>query len=487
MAIDPSQPIPLYFQLKTLLLEEILAGHYGPEVRLPTEHELCAEYGISRSPVTRALSELAAEGVILRQRRRGTFVNPHWLRRSPDQAEVRVMVPDGPWARMIRDAAGEIKTSIVTMPRDELHEALMHAVAHGQAPDLAFLDSIWMAELAAVGFLYALEELDAEWLDHEYAVDFLEPLIAGSRHEGRTYGVSTSADLAGLWYRRDELEALGLGPPQTWDDLRAIGGAFAALGHTRPIALPGGSRGGETTVYCLIALLASNGARVLGPGGVSLDSRATVQALTFLRELVQEGLVPIEAVGYEMRRSTRLLAEGQAGISFGGSYEAPMLASALDIHLEEVSEQFGFVAVPAGPRGAPACTIGGWLCGIFRQAAQPRQAMRLVERIVEPESLARLARSSGRIPPRRAAIELALPGVPQLAERAHMLEHAISRPSTPLYPRVSAQLQIMLEAVLTGRLSPRAAVRRAAEMIGAITGLPVVDRDTVDETAAAVD
>ena len=41
MEIDPRLPIPLYFQLKTLLLEEILSGRYGCEQRLPTEHELC--------------------------------------------------------------------------------------------------------------------------------------------------------------------------------------------------------------------------------------------------------------------------------------------------------------------------------------------------------------------------------------------------------------------------------------------------------------
>ena len=39
--------------------------------------------------------------------------------------------------------------------------------------------------------------------------------------------------------------------------------------------------------------------------------------------------------------------------------------------------------------------------------------------------------------------------------------------------RVSAQLQAMLEAVLTGRLSPGAAAQRTADRIGAITGLPV--------------
>ena len=35
MSIDPKQPIPLYYQLKTLLVEEILDGRYAPAGRLP--------------------------------------------------------------------------------------------------------------------------------------------------------------------------------------------------------------------------------------------------------------------------------------------------------------------------------------------------------------------------------------------------------------------------------------------------------------------
>jgi maltose-binding protein MalE len=99
--------------------------------------------------------------------------------------------------------------------------------------------------------------------------------------------------------------------------------------------------------------------------------------------------------------------------------------------------------------------------------------MRLLERAVAPDALARIARTTGRIPSRRSAVELAAPEFPFLSQTAEMLEHAVTRPSTPLYPRVSAQLQAMLEAVLTGRLGPAAAAQRTAEMIGAITGLPV--------------
>ena len=62
MAIDPTQPIPIYFQLKTLLLEEILKGRYGADGRLPTEHELCERFGISRH---------AGQPRAVRARRRG--------------------------------------------------------------------------------------------------------------------------------------------------------------------------------------------------------------------------------------------------------------------------------------------------------------------------------------------------------------------------------------------------------------------------------
>jgi ABC-type glycerol-3-phosphate transport system substrate-binding protein/DNA-binding transcriptional regulator YhcF (GntR family) len=488
MEIDPKLPIPLYFQLKTLLLEEILSGRYGPEQRLPTEHELCERYRISRTPVTRALTELADEGVVLRHRRRGSFVNPHWLSRRPDQPELRVIVPsEGPWARMVRDATGRSnQISVVKVPGHSLHHTLRHAVAEGQAPDVALLDNVWAPEFAAAGFIYALEELNEEWVAEEHEVDFLAPLVRVNRYEGKTFGVSPFADVAGLWYRRDELESLGLEPPLTWDDLRTVARAFADSGVRTPVVMPGGSRAGEATAYFLIAFLASNGAQVLGPEGVTLGSPATAQALRFLRSLVEEGLVPLDVVGYEWNQTIRLLADGHAALSFGGSYEEEALAEALGVPHREVWDHFGFAHVPAGPRGRPASVAGGMMFAIFRQAAQPALAMRLVERMVEPEALARFARSSGRTPSRRSAIELVAPDMPFLSRTAELLESAASRPWLPSYPRVSAQLQAMLEAVLTGRLGPAAAAERTADMIAAITGRPVVAEPESIAVAAAV-
>jgi multiple sugar transport system substrate-binding protein len=469
-------PVPPYFQLKTLLLEAILRGEYGPGDRLPTEHELCDRHGLSRTPVARALSELAQEGVLLRHRRRGTFVNPHWMRRPVDGPEVRVVVPEGPWASLIRSAASsEIQVNVVTVPRPSLHRTLTHAVAEGQAPDVAVLDSVWLPEFAEAGFLYPIEDLDEDWVRTEYEVDFLSPLVAANRYSGFTFGVSAFADVAGLWYRRAELERSGHGPPTTWAELRSVARAIAANGVAHPVVMPGGSRGGETTVYCLLAFLASNGARVVEQETVTLGWRATAQALRFIRRLVDDGVMSRDVVGYEWNRPIRLLAEAQAAISFGGSYEALVLAEGLGVPLDDLWGHVTFTAMPRGPSGVSASLTGTMVYGVFRQAAQPRLAMRLLKALVAPDELARIAGTTGRIPPRRSAVALAAPALPFLSQTAEMLDSAVTRPATPLYPRVSAQLQAMLEAVLTERLGPARAAQRTAELIGAITGFDVVE------------
>lgn len=476
MSIDPSQPIPLYFQLKTLLLEAMIRGEYGPGDRLPTEHELCDRFGISRTPVSRALAQLAEEGVILRHRRRGTFVNPHWAPRRG--TELRMLVPaEGPWEGMIRKTApDDVTINVVTVPRSELHHTLTRAVAEGRAPDVAVFDSVWIPELAAAGFLYALEDLDEQWVHDEHQADFLPPLVAANRYRERTYGASLYADVAGLWYRRRDFERLDLDPPASWADLLAAGKALQSSGFTYPVALPGGSRGAETTSYCLLAFLASNGIEVLGSEGVLLDQPRTVDALEFLRSLVDEGLLPAEAVSYEWDRSVRLLGRGHAAVSFGGSYEARALAEAMGASVEELGQKVGFMPVPRGPQGSPATLAGTMVCGIFRQAEYPELAMRMLRLLVTPQPLAALGAATGRIPPRRSAIELAGQEAPLLVATAKLLEKAVIRPPTPVYPRVSAQLQAMLESVLTGKLAPAEAASRTAELVAAITGLPIADR-----------
>jgi multiple sugar transport system substrate-binding protein len=476
MKISRENPIPLYFQLKTMLLEDILSGRYGPGSRLPTEHELCVRYGMSRTPVTRALTELAAEGVVLRERRRGTFVNPHWARRNVERQELRVIVPDGPWERQIARAAGDdMRLSVLRVGLHELHSAMTRSVAEGLGPDLVVLDSVWVHEFVSDGFLLPLEALDPAWIRGEYCEDFLQPFIEANTHHGATYAVQAEADVAGVWYRRAALERRGLSEPTTWADLRRVGRELRRDVDS-PLVLPGGSAAGEATTYCLLALLASNGATVLDKGHVSLDSAASVAALRFLRRLADDSVVPVDVVTYEWDRPIRMLARGEAAISFGGSYEARWLAAAAGVAVSEVTNYFNFVPMPAGPSGARASLAGGMVYCLTRQARNPGAAMQLLKRLVASPALGAMHRETGQIPPRRSAVQRFAGQSPFLALTVDMLAHAVTRPSTSSYALVSAQLQSMLEGMFTRLRSPRTAVARAAEMISAVTGLPIAGR-----------
>jgi GntR family transcriptional regulator len=72
--IDKSSPVPLYHQLKEVLREHIKLQIWKPGDIIPSEEQLCKEYGISRGPVRQALGELVREGFLSREHGRGTFV-----------------------------------------------------------------------------------------------------------------------------------------------------------------------------------------------------------------------------------------------------------------------------------------------------------------------------------------------------------------------------------------------------------------------------
>lgn len=68
--LDPQSIVPLYKQLKDLLLQEIKEGIYKANQKIPTELELSEKYQISRMTVRKALAELVEEGVLAKNRER---------------------------------------------------------------------------------------------------------------------------------------------------------------------------------------------------------------------------------------------------------------------------------------------------------------------------------------------------------------------------------------------------------------------------------
>ena len=75
VTLNKNIPIPLYYQLKTILLEYIKQHHINIENPIPTEVELSAHFGISRPTVRQAINELVVEGYLFRIKAKGTFIS----------------------------------------------------------------------------------------------------------------------------------------------------------------------------------------------------------------------------------------------------------------------------------------------------------------------------------------------------------------------------------------------------------------------------
>ncbi len=79
--VDKHLPTPLYHQVYSILRNKILSGELPHGAMLPGELEIVRQFGVSRITAKRALNDLAALGLVARERGRGTRVTLH--ERSP--------------------------------------------------------------------------------------------------------------------------------------------------------------------------------------------------------------------------------------------------------------------------------------------------------------------------------------------------------------------------------------------------------------------
>lgn len=72
--------LPIYYQLKQAIIEKIRNGEIKENEQLPTESELCRQFGVSKAPVRQALQELEKENYIYKIRGKGSFVSPNYIK-----------------------------------------------------------------------------------------------------------------------------------------------------------------------------------------------------------------------------------------------------------------------------------------------------------------------------------------------------------------------------------------------------------------------
>lgn len=108
------------------IMENIKSGELQPGMRLPTEPELAADFGVSRGILREALTILQTRRIIYRKPREGTFI-------TPDVAEVisqsrEISVREATWLDLIEVREcfePRIVEKVITLASDEEIEELV--------------------------------------------------------------------------------------------------------------------------------------------------------------------------------------------------------------------------------------------------------------------------------------------------------------------------------------------------------------------------
>lgn len=69
--------IPLYSQIKSMLVARVTRGEWAPGTIIPSEIQLAQELNVSQGTVRKAITELVENNVLVRRQGRGTFVAIH--------------------------------------------------------------------------------------------------------------------------------------------------------------------------------------------------------------------------------------------------------------------------------------------------------------------------------------------------------------------------------------------------------------------------
>lgn len=130
---------PLHRRIERDIERRIASGEWRPGFRIPTEAELTAEYGCARMTVSRAVSGLAARGLVVRRRRAGTVVA-----HPPVHSSALVAIPDIQAEVEARGLAyshrlmGRIVRSALADEEEELGERVIELQTLHQAGGLPF-------------------------------------------------------------------------------------------------------------------------------------------------------------------------------------------------------------------------------------------------------------------------------------------------------------------------------------------------------------
>lgn len=345
-----------------------------------------------------------------------------------------------------------ITVEAVVLPYDGLHDQLIAAVAGGGLPDVMRMDIIWTPEFASIG---ALVELDSLPGFAELADKVLPGPLATNRYQGKHYGVPLDTNTQVLVYNTDLVPE----PPTTLDEVRQVAESFADQPDTWGIALGGAGPWNVLPWFWTAGGTVTDDDVTTASG--YLDSDASIQALQWLVDLQNDGLLGPSTLGGDPDSWGGFSNANYAMLS-DGPWFFPIIGA-------EMGPNVVGAPMPEGPGGSIS-VVGGENIVMFQTTSNVDAAWAFTLFMLSDQAQIAMA-EVGQIPVTQAGLASdAVTGVDYLAPFLVQLQTAKPRTVAPTWPQIEQFLTDAFTAALRGSKTVEEALTEATAQINPLLG-----------------
>ena len=346
---------------------------------------------------------------------------------------------------------------------DAYHDKLVTVLAaHDGGIDVFDSDVIWQAQWAPAGWIVPLDTAFPPAARAGYAPAMIWADTIGPH----IYGIPWLLDTGHLFYRRDILDAEGLKPAATWQELHDQG-VLLARKYPKMVPFVACYQAGQQLICNFLEYSWSAGGDFLDPttGRAVLDSAANLEALEMMIALMRDNVTQFGIVSMDLDSGRQIFSSGNAiyhrnwNYVYADSQQHPALAG-----------KIGITAPPHFPGHTSASCVGGWQYVVNAYSRHVAEAIELVQFMGSAKMQLLMTLHSDFNPAYLPAnsdpqVVKQYPYYPLLAAQARI---GRSRPRTALWTAMSTAAEAELTNALIGRKSPYQALKAAQGKVEAI-------------------
>src|SRR3989440_7040305 len=311
--------------------------------------------------------------------------------------------------------------------------------------DVMSIDVVYPAEFASNGWIL---DLTSKWPASDRA-NYLQGPIQSCTYQGKVVAAPLRTDLGVLYYRTDIIST----PPNTFETLTSLAKSNAS--KTKYGYVWQGSQY-EGLVCDFVEVLAGYGGTVLDPSDskkVTINSPQGVQALTEMVSWVGT-ISPTSVTTFTEEPCRQAFQNGDAIFMRNWPY-AYSLGN--DPAKSKVAGKFDIVSLPYGGSGTVGhSTTGGWNMAINAFSKNPDASWSFIKYMLGPEAQKTLAVKGSFTPALKSVYDDAdvKAKQPLFTKLAPILQNALPRPVSAVYPDLSNIIQTHVHRALTKAATP---------------------------------